>query len=473
MKTIIRNLTGLLLLGTVACTQELPSGAEFSKSPVTLQALLTQAQGETTGGTNGEPITQGTFALSYVAPDGTQKTVECRFEDGTGRAYPIGCEHPLRWDEIQNGAPPHFFLDNLLPRKTNKNWDETYSVTITFSDLEGSEKYNAQIENEPGKSPNDIVSGYLLPEYASEEITFSLEHRMSRLSVEMSDNTKDQLFAGNPQVTITLTGIVLTPYQFIRQIKPYGDTYVGDSKVTIGENPTYKDFNLLENAPLTPITGENEGETTHAKYTSPNLIFPPQTLREGNERPKLSITVTPQDGVPRTFSGKLPEAMITDNGEYMHLMYFAPGNHLVLRVRFDQEEEDMTIKFLPALVKDWDNKGNFYINGKHSGIYSQEEFDTCIKAFNNVTDEAGLFALASTYGGLDYDEDGNPTILVLYLSCDIPTIPTTKFNNTTEGFNDKFRIVFNNWKIGSGEKALTKWDDTAKAALIGNGEATE
>lgn len=127
-------------------------------------------------------------------------------------------------------------------------------------------------------------------------------------------------------------------------------------------------------------TEQNESATTE------NWIFPPQEFIN-NQRPILSITLTESDGTTNTFKGVLPETMFYENS--YELLEFISGCHLTVNVELGNWENPQ-IQFRPVLVKKWVDKGDAQLNSNQVGVYTAEELEELVDAYNEDPSEDNL-----------------------------------------------------------------------------------
>lgn len=433
---------GLAAMLLASCEENAIDGiTENDSSPLELSAVmdgLVQSRGN--DGASEGAVEFGTYYFTYPQQlsdkELTYTTSACVFTDYIGRIYPTSS--PLEWKALPSlGNNYSFRLDNLSEEATVKDGDGTIFTMLGVTlDGDRASKYRATLE---GTNNNDIVWGAVdNVRYGAEKIHFDMTHRMSRVSVTVQG--EQEALKGN--VTVKLTQTVAEAAVFNRV----------DGKVILPDNPVYEDIVIVDNAPLTLV--ENSVNT----YTTPNLILPPQSLRSGADRPRLEITVGEGESL-KTYTGVLPSGMIYEAAGYAATLEFCQGVHLELRVsRLSENLEDTDILFLPAVVRNWDDKGVYVVNSTRQGVYSQEDLENAIKAYNAKNLEE-----MKKYGFVIYKDIYNfymgklPDYYYLNLHANIPKLPSDKFHwgrGKTNPTEPRIRY-FNGFSIEN----YTSWDD--------------
>lgn len=418
-----------LLLGSCRDeADELPLAADDGAIEVSASLdnlVQSRAAGETV------QITTGTYYFTYPQTSG-YVTSSCIFTNGIGRIYPS--LSPLEWKDLPSSGPYDFILDNVSSDATviETTTVEKKEVVTTLGVMQDGDKasaYTAAIEN---TNLNDIVwgkaTGVTKPSSGgTKEVDIEMSHRMSRLSVRVTSNN-EQL---KSKVTVKLTQTVADAAMFNRV----------DGKISLPSQPVYKDIVLVDNAPLQLV-----GNSTDT-YTTPNLILPPQSLRTGNNRPRLEITIGEGDG-QKNYTGVLPAGMIYADGGYAATLEFRQGVHLELRVKeLSDNLSEPEILFLPAVVRLWDDKGDYTVRAEECGVYSAGDLDAAITAYNNK-DVTGM----RKYGWVqfaskdDFYDKKNPTKYTVRLFTDLEQLPTGKFNTNDAACSLEFEM--NGWSIG-------------------------
>lgn len=411
-------------------------------APLELTAMMDGlVQSRANGDTSDGAVQFGTYYFTY--PQGSSKnltylTSPCIFTESVGRIYPTSS--PLEWKDLPSLSTYSFKLDNLSETATQIDAEGTMlGVTL---DGERASKYGAALE---GVNNNDIVWGALDGvTYSANNIHFDMTHRMSRVSVTVQG--EQEALKGN--VTVRLKDVVTEAALFNRM----------DGSIILPDECTYEDIVLVDNAPLTPVA--NSVNT----YTTPNLILPPQSLRSGTDRPRLEITIG-EDLNQKTYTGALPSGMIYETAGYAATLEFCQGVHLELRVsRLAENLEEPEILFLPAVVRNWEDKGEYLVNSNQQGVYSTQDLVNAIKAYNakdvNEMKKYG-YLLYKTVDDF-YNEDVLPSYFYINLHANIEmpdeSLPENerKFHTSVIEPEIKVKInYFNGFKIGD----YGTWDE--------------
>lgn len=305
------------------------------------------------------------YRFSYPAQD-TYFTVPCTFASGTGLVAAAD-GHFLTWADIAYMENYTFLLDNV-PYDNNGS-EEFYGVR--FSDKE-KELYAAGIDDED--ATNDIVWGQCkISNRKSVELKFDLYHCMSRLSVHVTSDNKEEL----KNASVELTEVVLQPENFNRLTGQIG----------IADTPDYASITLRENIlewESEPVSGD--GTTSYVYKTAP-FIFPPQQLQKGEKRPRLRISLE-ENGEQVTYSAPLPTALTVTDADgvtsSMQLSRLTAGQHLTLNVTLLRDGQKPKLEFRPAVVERWEDKGTYPIVANKAGIYDASDLPKLIKAYNDL-----------------------------------------------------------------------------------------
>ncbi|WP_302028201.1 fimbrillin family protein [Bacteroides caecimuris] len=314
------------------------------------------------------------YRFSYPAQKDAYHTTSCTFNSGTGLATATD-GHFLTWADVENAVDYTFLLDNV-PYNNNVT-DELYGVQ--FSDKE-KQRYAAGMDNE--KATNDIVWGQCkVTSRESVELKFDLYHRMTRLSVHVTSSSADEL----KNASVELTKVILCPENFNRLTGEIG----------VAADPLYESILLRKGEQdweSEPVAGENVSTTNHVYKTIP-FIFPPQRLREGEERPRLRISMI-EGGEQVTYSAALPTALTVTTADgvtsSMQLSRLTAGQHLTLNVTLLHDGEKPMLEFRPAVVERWKDLGSHTIVANKAGIYDASNLPELIMAYNllkQATDE--------------------------------------------------------------------------------------
>lgn len=405
---------GLMLL---ACTKQEEVYSDTDK------VCLSASIGSMTTRVDDGGVVSGTYYLTYNSSEA--KVCMVTFADSKG--YPLvsdnGIYQFLKWNDVTPvDGKYQFTLDNL----SNKDNPET--VTL-------GEAYKAAPLD--GNSQLDIVWGKQTVEKGEEsaDVNFTLSHRMSKISLEISVGTSD-IDLDNKVVKITLTDVINKPKSFNRTS---GDVSVdGEQRRDI----------VLYNAILT----RNPDESA---YTIPSWIFPPQTFDE-SKWPKLRIEFG-----DKIYEGTLNHYMVQkESGDDtpVKMTGFESGQHLTLRAKLSETTEDVELIFMPVWVRKWEEIDNIGIGAKQRGVYTEEDYKQLVTAYNkepekdeNVLDEYGTkgnasgkwtFVLFRNIG----DKGGQATM---------PKFKDDgfeiKFNGyTVYGYNNKSHLIDNSETSGGG-----------------------
>lgn len=421
-----------LLLGSCRDeADELPPAAGGAIEVSASLDNLVQSRADDVTTTDDTKITTGTYYFTYPQTSG-YVTSSCIFDDGTGLIYPT--LSPLEWKDLPSSLSPYdFVLDNVSTATTvtetvkDKNDKDVIATLGVMLDGANASLYRAAVE---GTNLNDIVwgkaTGVTKPSSGeTQTVKIDMSHRMSRLSVRVTSN-KEEL---KDKVTVKLTQTVTEAAMFNRV----------DGKVSLPSSPKYEEIVLVDNAQLTPV------EDITNTYTTPNLILPPQSLRTGNNRPRLEITIGKGEG-QKTYTGVLPAGMIYADGGYAATLEFRQGVHLELRVNeLSDNLSDPKILFLPAVVRLWDDKGDYTVRSEECGVYRAEDLNAAITAYNSLN----IYEMRK-YGWVQFaDKDDfynakNPTKYTVRLFTDLEKLPDIKFK-----INNDCPLEFNmnGWSI--------------------------
>lgn len=319
---------------------------------------LTASISETIQTRVNEPAS-GTYYFSYVkngAVNSTYSTVEVAFTDGDATPN-------LTWGGI-NKTSSLFVLDNV-------NVTDQQNLTVTLP-----ETFNAGPAPEKPGTGNDllwdtekvanVISAPLSP------VHFVLEHRMAMLTFDISSgNSEIDGLLKSGKVSVQLSNVVVEPKTFNRS-----DGTVSISKI---KNNTRE----LGGAYVSSDTEAPGG------YITDNWIFPPQKF--GSKRPVLSITLekTTDDvtTTKKTFKGVLPESMLY-GGEYRSLEFIS-GCHLTVNVVLGNLD-NLEVYFRPVLVEKWDELDLKDLNVNQIGVYTANELDELVDAYNNNPGKTNL-----------------------------------------------------------------------------------
>lgn len=424
-----------LLLGS--CSDEADELPLAAASAIEVSASLDNlVQSRATENTVTPPkIENGTYSFTYPQSSGYVRS-SCIFNaEGIGRIYPSQSLSPLEWDDLPSG-PYDFILDNVISdatvTETITDKDDKKVVTTLGVELDGdnASAYTAAIE---GTNMNDIVWGKATGvTKQTDPVNIDMSHRMSRLSVRVESDLNELKNGG--KVTVKLTQTVADAAMFNRV----------DGKISLPSSPVYKEIVIVDNAPLTVV--QNTDNLNMPTYTTPNLILPPQSLRTGNNRPRLEITIGEGEN-QKTYTGVLPAGMIYADGGYAATLEFRQGVHLELRVKkLSDKLSEPVILFLPALVRLWDDKGEYTVRTEECGVYTPEHLEAAIKAYNDKKiDDMRKYGWVQFKNKDDFYDKKNPTKYTVRLFASLANIPSTKFK-TTDGICT-LEFDMNGWSI--------------------------
>ena len=365
-----------LLLAVAACTDGIGEQAAEAEGDFRIKATVCNRI--TTRGIPDGKITQGnTYRFSYPQKTGIYATVPCTFTDGTGLAT-ADDGHFLTWADITDYQSKYtFYLDNI------PSSGQAATGGVIFTEKESTITYAAGIDNE--EATNDILWGsHTLDSRESVGLDFKLYHRMARLSVCVFSDNEQEL----KNATVALDQVVLHPQSFNRLT----------GEVSIDKDaPQYAPIMLRDNteewtgtATQEPADPDKPDETiTRYKYETPAFILPPQSLREGEDRPRIRITIPESAGeqYAGTYSAVLPTAMrvTTDDGiTSMQTLRFTTGQHLTLNVTLLHDNEKPPLEFRPAVVEPWKYIDRFVASADEEGIYKLADLQKLITLYNKL-----------------------------------------------------------------------------------------
>ncbi|ADY36049.1 hypothetical protein Bacsa_1477 [Phocaeicola salanitronis DSM 18170] len=383
-------------LALSACSEKDPVvQTQADSQPIALSASIDEGSQTSTRVTSGT-IEEGTYYLSFANQNNPDelKSVQTLFENSIG--YPWVYEeasgeggnpqsYALNWNNVTTqGKSATFYLDNVNT--------ETTSPTITLGEEYKASEYDAEA-NEKNDIVWDVVEN--VP-YNTENISFTLTHRMSRVRVEIGYEGVEP--PADPTYTVTLSGIKTTPADFNRTT----------GTVTPDDNST-DTITLLE-----------EGVLTDEGYT-PSWILPPQQVADN---PEL-IVVVHEGNETTTYKGVLPDWMFPNSGDGKNEfvgepvnLEFEAGKLLTIRVLLVEEVGKREILFLPAVVENWENIGELgQIISRQLGIYDADDWEEVVDAYNkNSSESNATLKRFGTYSGgkwtiyvFDYIGDADDT----------------------------------------------------------------
>ena len=404
-------------LSVAACSETAPvDSPQTEGSPIVLSARTDEGGSVDTRVEDGE-VVDGNYYLSFTNTDEDLQTVSAPFRDGTGYPWVDGAGEngegeALHWGYIQRPANDNvtLYLDNVAGEANEKN-----VVILDKNDVYQASVYDA------ATSENDIVWGRKTNvKYDAKNVDFTLSHRMAcvRVNIQVDiDDGGDQ----NVSESITQHGVIVSLLNVRYKASQFNRT---TGKVT--ENTTETNIKL------------HDGKLVDSGYTF-TWIFPPQSFSD-SYRPILQIKL--KDGSGTTYEGGLPESMFGNN-DYLGTAYdlaFSAGQLLTINVKLVTSIADREILFLPAVVEDWTHLDPIDIVPKQLGIYSDEDYNDVVKAYNN---EEGIDAeTMKRYA--TYDEETKKWIVNIFaeIGTGEELTDNNKFNNNTS-----ITLVFNGYTV--------------------------
>ncbi|MCD8135107.1 MAG: fimbrillin family protein [Parabacteroides gordonii] len=228
-------------------------------------------------------------------------------------------------------------------------WGQVKSNNKTFT-LD-----NVNLSGEPTyPQDNDILWGKT--EGWISTLDFTLEHRMAMVSVELSTSSEDGKNVDlSKRTRISISNVATAIENFNRST---GTVTAADTK----------------NQTLT-LAQENAYTTV---YTTKPIILPPQTRNDNSK-----LTITTQSG--NKFESSLPEGMIYDTDHHSRAFEFLAGYHLKITATLVSEGASDKISFVAATLENWVDVGTATIGAKEAGIYSVEELQAWVTAYNEAS----------------------------------------------------------------------------------------
>lgn len=406
---------GLMLL---ACTKQEEVYSDTDK------VCLSASIGSMTTRVDDGGVESGTYYLTY----NSSGAKVCMVTFAESKGYPLvsdnGIYQFLKWNDVmpEKDGKYLFTLDNL----DDKDNPETVTLGKDYQAARLNDKLNDKLDI-------DIVWGKQTVEKGKESagVNFTLSHRMSKISLEISVGTPGIALDGKP-VKITLTDVISEPATFNRT----------SGAVSVAGK---------QRSEIVLYDGEFDSNQSEPTYSIPSWIFPPQTFDEG-KWPKLRIVLG-----ETTYEGTLNHYMVQEGSldTPVEMTGFKSGLHLTLKAKLSKTTDEVELIFMPVWVRKWEEIDNIGIGAKQRGVYTKEDYKQLVNAYNdvpkneNVLDEYGTdasgkwtFVLFRNIG----DTDGRVTM--------------PKFKD------DQFQITFNGYTVyGYGPE-----DD--KSNLIDNSETS-
>ena len=317
-------------------------------------------------------VTSGKYTLSYPNTSKTYTTAVVDFDKEADVTPGLGIVSTqegteLKWSDI-GGSPVTFYLDNV---STDQFGPE---MVVEFT-----------TDNNPFKAgpfdfkegTNDLLWGDKSVNTGTKSLGFDLHHYMSRVRVKVSvvhleTSVGDIDLEG---ATVRITNLYPTPLSYNREDGSLAlDTDGGVSPVTIVSDDS--GYNWLE---------KDDSDPDNVVYTSQDIVLPPQSLAEDENRPRLEIILANGD----TYSGILPHAMLIDSGTDVTTGYpvtLAFLKEYILTIHTVITEEPPELAFMPVWVRDWVDKGEFTLEAHQSGIYTAAEFYKLIGYYDSFNE---------------------------------------------------------------------------------------
>ena len=482
----IYRLTGKLLIAIllvvgVSCTDDkFPVNTETSPDDNIKVGATIIANENTRGYVAEGDISEGTYYLLYRRPNtGTSSyynnaLVDFGANEGptTGFAYYFDENEnrkDLKWRSVygEGSSSQNFYLSNINPDSytiySDGHWNHFrfYKRDTPYPYVTGPlDKVNGS---------NDMLFGTASARSTTGRIDFTLNHILSllKVNVEVYGAKSDNHLVSLENAEVTISNLCTTVGAF-QLTDPTNFRYSTSTSTTANTGyGTYfntQTITLIEPG-STEICWESIEDGTvreefndYAKkiYTTKEFVMPPQTIPPTTNvgRPLLSVKVPKRDmtGSPNdmegyvTYSGYIPDVMFNSDS-YGNIINPTPetislksGYQLNITATINSPETDLT--FAPVKIEAWVSKGTHTITTKQAGIYSADDFDNAIKAFQ----EGRLYDL-ERYGYIM--EDG--TYYLQFwgsVNLDKDKIQNSmKFINGEENESIEFAFAFNGYTI--------------------------
>ena len=298
------------------------------------------------------------YALANVSFNGSEMGQATKTEPGGNR---------LEWKDIVNGTSI-FRLDNV-PSLLDAASDAAKSDTLVVFGTENNPFTAGVFDDDNGT--NDLLWGSKEVGYNTAQIHFDLHHCMSRVRVvvtaDKTNSVEGALDLDDAKVEIT--SLALTPISYNRL----------DGTLDLGNAPDYGSLVLTgkEGRDWAKPEEEMPEDASLEVRTTQDFVLPPQGLRDGEDRPRLVITLK-NDAV---YSGILPHAMEVETGStledgtlvtYPVALSFLREHILTLRTVITEDPPELS--FMPVTVVEWVDKGDFALEGHQAGVYNSKDF---------------------------------------------------------------------------------------------------
>lgn len=322
-------------------------------------------------------VTDGKYYLTYTQTNNTKAVATVDFDkpeaQGTG-IVTTPDNKELEWSMVFNEPNPTFRLDNVSPELNSGGTDP---VNIVFGN---NNPYKAAVFDDKD-GINDLLWGEKVVQRNTKKIEFDLHHYMSRFRVEITadetNSLEGELDLSNAEVEIS--SIAQIPLSYNRT----------DGTLQLGNAPEdYTSLALVDNNKIKWKEINSQGENIK-KYITQDFVLPPQSLLEDDNRPRLIIKTKDEEGnTKKVYSGILPHAMeviYSDNtNPYPVTLSFLKEHILTIRTIITEEPPELV--FMPVLVVEWVDKGNFTIEGHQAGIYRVSDFNDLIKNYETYNE---------------------------------------------------------------------------------------
>lgn len=402
-KIALHVISAAALMAVVACSSEEPTLSDPSEKGGTFTVIAEVAQQlYSRGSMNVEDgyVKEGLCYLSYPPRDKDDYGLaEVNFhkepaspgigivtilEDGDDK------DKELKWDKVKGSSP--LYLDNVSPELAASGSTPTY---ISFSP--DNNPYKAGLYKDVSKEDtNDLLWGDQNVNQNTKNIHFDLHHQMAGVRVQVTVDCTNDLGNGDldlEDAEVAITSINHTPIAYNRLDGSLLLTELDESK----EGETGYDYDEIYKEHYQPLILFGEGlewakiykdeKNENIKtYVTQDFVLPPQDLLAGKYRPKLEITL--KNGTK--YSGILPHAMFIekpseDNSSsdgaltYPVALSFLKEHILTIRTVITQDPPELA--FMPVMVVEWVDKGEFTLEAHQSGIYTADEFESLIKYY--------------------------------------------------------------------------------------------
>lgn len=340
------------------------------------------------------PVTSGKYWISFPVSSTKYVLGEVDFDNNNykdeNNRVPIteaGGNPFVIWDYIYNNANYLLYLDNVDPDYVDPDKNDPELLIFNNNNPFVAGKFGTT--NEYGIE-NDLLWGSQEQIRSLSYIDFDLHHYMAGVRVVVTvDQPKD---LGEAVVLtdgdLTLSSLIMKPYSYQRltgAVNVDPDASEDDYETLELKKGTSNIEDEVEKNDLfwKSITTDVDGNTV---YTSHDFILPPQKVREGQGRPKLTVTgksyLTADDGTvlyeqePKDVSyyGFIPHSMQTVNDGIVMNLSFLSDYILEIRTRITTEPPKLTFQIV--YVYDWVDKGEFDLFGHQKPSNSD---DTKIK----------------------------------------------------------------------------------------------